>query len=75
MNPLAKALCFALGTHVMRFGAEWLYWQKCTGFFTSIFAGGSPACQGLRTVVDVLSTNTVHYATALASTVPRLLGA
>lgn len=75
MNPFYKAILFALGSHVVRFGAEWLYWEKCTGFFVSIFSGGSPACQGLRAVVDTLTATTINYATVLAATAPRLLGA
>lgn len=75
MQPLFKAILFALGSHAVRFGAEWLYWEKCTGFFVSIFAGGSPTCVGLRTVVDTLTTTTINYATALVTTAPQLLGA
>jgi hypothetical protein len=75
MNPLYKALLFAVGSHVMRYGAEWLYWEKCTGLFVSIFSGGSPACQGLRTVVDTLTVSTINCATVLVTTAPRLLGA
>ena len=75
MHTVAKALLFAVGSHVMRYGAEWLYWEKCTGFFVSIFSGGSPACQGLRTVVDTLSVSTINCATLLVTTAPQLLGA
>jgi hypothetical protein len=75
MNTVAKALLFAVGSHVMRYGAEWLYWEKCTGLFVSIFSGGSPACQGLRTVVDTLSVSTINCATLLVTTAPQLLGA
>ena len=75
MNPLYKAMLFAVGSHVMRCGAEWLYWEKCTGLFVSIFSGGSPACQGLRAVVDTLSVTTINCATVLVTTAPRLLGA
>ena len=75
MHAVAKALLFAVGSHVMRYGAEWLYWEKCTGLFVSIFSGGSPACQGLRAVVDTLSVTTINCATVLVTTTPRLLGA
>jgi hypothetical protein len=74
MNSLYKAILFAAGSHVMRYGAEWLYWEKCTGLFVSIFSGGSPACQGLRTVVDTLSVTTINCATVIAATAPRMLG-
>jgi hypothetical protein len=74
MNSLYKAILFAAGSHVMRYGAEWLYWEKCTGLFVSIFSGGSPACQGLRTVVDTLSVTTINCATVIAATTPRMLG-
>lgn len=75
MRPIIKALLFALGSHAVRFGAEWLYWKNCTGILVSIFSGGSPACQGLRTVVDTLSTTMINYAAAVVTTAPRLLGA
>lgn len=44
------ALCVTM--HLARCVADYVYWYRCTGFITSIFASGSPMCRGLRQVSD-----------------------
>lgn len=52
------AAAIVVGSHVIRWASERLYYDHCAGFITSIFAYASPTCQGLRWVADTVSTNT-----------------
>lgn len=53
-----KLVAIVVGSHVVRWLCEWLYYENCAGFITSIFAYASPTCHGLRWVADTVSTHT-----------------
>lgn len=59
MNLYVKAAGFLIGSHVVRWAAEYAYFTQCAGFLNSIFAWGSPTCKGLRWVADSVTTNIV----------------
>jgi len=59
MNIYAKALGILIGSHVVRWVAEYTYFTQCAGFWTSIFSWNSPTCRGLRWVSDSVMTNVV----------------
>ncbi len=59
MNLYAKALTVIVGSHVVRWAAEYAYFTQCAGFWTSIFSWNSPTCRGLRWVSDSVMTNVV----------------
>jgi hypothetical protein len=59
MNFYTKTLVFLIGSHVVRWAAEYAYFTQCAGFWTSIFAWGSPTCKGLRWLADSVTTNIV----------------
>lgn len=61
-----KLFALVVGSHVVRWMSEELYHAYCAGFFTSIFAYGSPTCHGLRWVADSISTQTVAILGAAA---------
>jgi len=54
-----KLTLVVIGSHALRWLSERLYYEQCAGFFTSIFAHGSPTCHGLRWVADSVSLNSV----------------
>jgi hypothetical protein len=58
-STLVKALVVIVGSHFVRWGAEYAYFTQCAGFWTSIFAWNSPTCRGLRWVADSVMTNVV----------------
>jgi hypothetical protein len=53
-----RLLAIVIGSHVIRWFSERLYYEHCAGFVTSIFAYASPTCQGLRWIADTVATNT-----------------
>jgi hypothetical protein len=71
MNIYAKALAVILGSHVVRWAAEYAYFTQCAGFWTSIFAWNSPTCRGLRWAADSVMTNVVAIITGHAT---KLIG-
>lgn len=54
-----KVAAIILGSHCVRYASEWLYWNHCAGFISSIFSYHSPSCIGLRWIADSVSTNMV----------------
>ena len=52
-----KTAAVLLGSHLVRVASEYMYYHKCSGFFNSIFAFGSPTCKGLRWISDSVMTN------------------
>ena len=59
MNIYTKALGIIIGSHVVRWAAEYAYFTQCAGFWTSIFSWNSPSCRGLRWVADSVMANVV----------------
>ena len=53
-----RLLAIVVGSHIIRWISERLYYEHCAGFVTSIFAYASPTCQGLRWIADTVATNT-----------------
>lgn len=47
-----KVAAIILGSHCVRYASEWLYWNHCSGFISSIFSYNSPSCIGLRWIAD-----------------------
>ena len=72
MNYIVKALIFLAGSHITRWAAEYAYFTQCAGFWTSIFAWGSPTCKGLRWAADSVTTNIV---TAIGGWTVKLIAA
>jgi len=60
MNIYAKALGIIIGSHFMRWAAEYAYFTQCAGLWTSIFSWNSPTCRGLRWAADSVMTNVVN---------------
>jgi len=52
MNMYAKTIGIIIGSHVVRWAAEYAYFTQCAGFWNSIFAWNSPTCRGLRWTAD-----------------------
>jgi hypothetical protein len=71
MNLYAKAIGIIVGSHFVRWAAEYAYFTQCAGFWSSVFAWNSPTCRGLRWVADSVTTNIVGIITGYA---PKLLG-
>jgi len=67
MNIYVKAMIVAVGSHVTRWMAEYLYYTQCAGFWNSIFAWNSPMCRGLRWTADSVMTNVVTMTTGYAA--------
>jgi len=61
-----KVIAIVIGSHIIRWLSERLYYENCAGFVTSIFAYSSPTCQGLRWVADTVATNTFALVGAAA---------
>ena len=59
MNMYVKALGIIIGSHFVRWAAEYAYFTQCAGFFSSIFSWNSPTCRGLRWTADAAMTNVV----------------
>lgn len=59
MNLYAKAIGVIVGSHIVRWVAEYAYFTQCAGFWTSIFSWNSPTCRGLRWTADSVMTNVV----------------
>lgn len=57
MKLYLKALIVLSASHFVRWASEFLYHKQCGGFFSSMFAYGSPTCTGLRWVSDTASGN------------------
>jgi len=62
-----KVLGIIVGSHVVRYMAEYMYFTQCAGFWTSIFTWNSPTCKGLRWVSDSVMTNVVTMIGGYAS--------
>jgi hypothetical protein len=60
MNLYAKALGIVIGSHFVRWAAEYAYFTQCAGLWTSIFSWNSPTCRGLRWAADSVMTNVVN---------------
>ena len=60
MNIYAKALGIIIGSHFVRWAAEYAYFTQCAGLWTSIFSWNSPTCRGLRWAADSVMTNVVN---------------
>jgi hypothetical protein len=60
MNLYAKALGIIIGSHFVRWAAEYAYFTQCAGLWTSIFSWNSPTCRGLRWAADSVMTNVVN---------------
>ena len=73
MNLYAKALGIIIGSHVVRWAAEYAYFTQCAGFWTSIFAWNSPTCRGLRWTADSVMTNVVAIMSGYGSSALQLL--
>jgi hypothetical protein len=71
MNLYAKALGVIIGSHFVRWAAEYAYFTQCAGLWTSIFSWNSPTCRGLRWVADSVTTNVVGIITGHAQ---KLIG-
>jgi hypothetical protein len=54
-----RAAAIILGSHVVRYMAEYMYFTQCAGFWSSIFSWNSPTCKGLRWAADSMMTNVV----------------
>lgn len=54
-----KAAAIIVGSHLVRYMAEYMYFTQCAGFWNSIFSWNSPTCKGLRWTADSVMTNTV----------------
>jgi hypothetical protein len=61
-----RLIAVVVGSHVIRWVSEELYHEYCAGFFTSIFAYGSPTCHGFRWVADSITAQTVAILSATA---------
>jgi lipopolysaccharide biosynthesis regulator YciM len=59
MNASVKLVALLVGSHVVRYVAEYMYFTQCAGFWNSIFSWNSPTCRGLRWVSDSAMTNVV----------------
>jgi hypothetical protein len=59
MNLYAKAIGVIIGSHCVRWAAEYAYFTQCAGFLSSIVSWNSPTCRGLRWVADSAMTNVV----------------
>jgi hypothetical protein len=59
MNLYAKAIGVIIGSHFVRWAAEYAYFTQCAGFWSSIVSWNSPTCRGLRWVADSAMTNVV----------------
>lgn len=57
MRIYLKAAIILVGSHVVRWVSEYLYYRQCGGFFSSMFAYGSPTCRGLRWTADTATGN------------------
>lgn len=75
MSTWAKALTIILGSHVVRWAAEYAYFTQCAGFWTSIFAWNSPTCRGLRWAADSVMTNVVAIMGSYGSNALQALAA
>jgi len=62
-----KVLGIIVGSHIVRYMAEYMYFTQCAGFWTSIFTWNSPTCKGLRWVSDSVMTNVVTMIGGYAS--------
>jgi len=62
-----KVLGIIVGSHVVRYMAEYMYFTQCAGLWTSIFTWNSPTCKGLRWVSDSVMTNVVTMIGGYAS--------
>jgi hypothetical protein len=60
MNLYVKALGIIIGSHFVRWAAEYAYFTQCAGLWTSIFSWNSPTCRGLRWAADSVMTNVVN---------------
>ena len=54
-----KLVALLVGSHIVRYMAEYMYFTQCAGFWSSIFSWNSPTCRGLRWVSDSAMTNAV----------------
>lgn len=54
-----KLVALLVGSHVVRYVAEYMYFTQCAGFWNSIFSWNSPTCRSLRWVSDSVMTNVV----------------
>jgi hypothetical protein len=60
MKMWAKALGIIIGSHFVRWAAEYAYFTQCAGLWTSIVSWNSPTCRGLRWAADSVMTNVVN---------------
>lgn len=59
MNVYVRVFIIAIGSHVIKWAAEYAYFTQCAGFWNSIFSWNSPVCIGLRWTADSVMTNAV----------------
>jgi len=52
---LKKLVALCVAVHLARCMSDYMYWYRCSGILTSIFASGSPMCRGLRQVSDTVT--------------------
>lgn len=71
MNLYAKTIGIIVGSHFVRWAAEYAYFTQCAGLWTSIFSWNSPTCRGLRWMADSAMTNVVGIVTGHAT---KLIG-
>jgi hypothetical protein len=71
MHKYLKIATVIVGSHFMRWAAEYAYFTQCAGLWTSIFSWNSPTCRGLRWTADSAMTNVVGVITGHAT---KLLG-
>lgn len=62
MNLYLKVAAVVVGSHLLRWGSEYMYYTQCGGFFNSIFAWGSPTCRGLKWVSESATMNILDVA-------------
>ena len=73
MNIYVKALGIIIGSHVVRWAAEYAYFTQCAGFWTSIFSWNSPTCRGLRWTADSAMTNVAAIVGGYGSKILQIL--
>lgn len=70
-----RLVALLVGSHVVRYMAEYMYFTQCAGFWNSIFSWNSPTCRGLRWVSDSVTTNAVGLIGGYSVTALQLLNA
>jgi hypothetical protein len=68
-----KAAAVIVGSHFVRYMAEYMYFTQCAGLWNSIFAWNSPTCKGLRWTADSVTTNVVAIIGTYGVTALQLL--